>query len=353
MRLGVGSAIVEGVRVLGDVEIDDGTVTAVGIHPAGASDRVAAAGFLDLQINGIGTIDFLHTDATGFEAAASELAGHGVTAFAPTFVTSPPEDVERALRELDAADLPIRSLGAHLEGPFLSPDHLGAHDAAWRRDPDADLAERLLAAGAVGHVTLAPELPGALELIDQLLGRGVTVSCGHSGADARGAHAAFDRGARTVTHLFNAMAFGTHRAPAVGMAALARPDVAVTLILDGHHVSADAASMAWNAARGRLALVTDRVAEHPDGVSTTHPGDPIRVGGTLAGSTVTMIECVRALRDLGANDEASIAAATEVPARIRGRDDVGRISVGGRADVVVLDDAFEVHDTLVEGVSLL
>ena len=130
-----------------------------------------------------------------------------------------------------------RILGVHLEGPFLSPLRLGAHPPAARRDPDPDLLERLLTAGPVAQVTLAPELPGALELVDLLLERGVVVSCGHSDATAPEAHAAFDRGVGTVTHLFNAMRPLGHRDPGIAGAALVRDDVIVQVILDGHHLA--------------------------------------------------------------------------------------------------------------------
>ena len=134
----------------------------------------------------------------------------------------------------------------HLEGPFLSPNRLGAHPAASRRDPDRSLLERLLAAGPVGYMTLAPELDGALELVDLLHERGIVVSCGHSDATAEQAAAAFDRGVGTVTHLFNAMRPLGHRDPGIAGAALARDDVVVQVILDGHH-------LAEETAQGRLA----------------------------------------------------------------------------------------------------
>src|SRR5439155_3355978 len=120
--------------------------------------------------------------------------------------------------------------------------------------------ERLLAAGPVRMMTLAPELPGALELVELLCARGVAVSCGHSDATAEQADAAFDRGARTVTHLFNAMRPLTHRDPGIVGAALARDDVIVTIILDGIHLAPETARVVWHAAAGRVALITDAVA---------------------------------------------------------------------------------------------
>ena len=159
-------------------------------------------------------------------------------------------------------DEPIgpRLLGVHLEGPFLSPEHPGVHPVEYLRAPDLALAERLLAAGPIRYVTLAPELPGALELIDVLHARGIVVSLGHSGATAAEAELAFDRGVGTVTHLFNAMRGFHHREPGIAGAALARDDVIVQAIIDGHHLARDAELLVWRAAAGRLALVTDAIA---------------------------------------------------------------------------------------------
>ena len=141
----------------------------------------------------------------------------------------------------------------HLEGPFLSPNRLGTHEAASRRDPDLALLERLLDSGPVRLMTLAPELPGATELIDRLLERGVAVSLGHTDATAEQANAAFDRGARSVTHLYNAMRPFLHRDPGIVGAALARDDVVVWIIVDGIHLAPETVRVTWRAARGRIA----------------------------------------------------------------------------------------------------
>src|SRR5205823_13360682 len=142
-----------------------------------------------------------------------------------------------SLREVPAVTDGAQLLGVHLEGPFLSPERMGAHPPAARRDPDLELAARLLDAGPVTYMTLAPERPGALELVDALHRRGIIVSCGHSDATAEEASRAFDRGVRTVTHLFNAMRPFAHRDPGIAGAALARADVVVQLIVDGVHLA--------------------------------------------------------------------------------------------------------------------
>ena len=152
-------------------------------------------------MNGVGDVDFARADAAAYARAGEVLAASGVTAFQPTLITAPEDELTAALRAVPDDQGGPRVIGAHLEGPFLSPRRLGAHPASARRDPDRSLLERLLAAGRVSQVTLAPELEGALELVDLLCDRGVVVSCGHSDATAEEANRAFDRGVATVTHL--------------------------------------------------------------------------------------------------------------------------------------------------------
>ena len=264
----------------------------------------------------------------------------------------------RALRAIPNGDHGPRILGAHLEGPFLSPARLGTHTLGARRDPDVALLERLLSAGPVRLLTLAPELPGALELIDLLHARGVTVSLGHTNATAAEANAAFDRGVRTVTHVFNAMRPLAHRDPGVVGAALVHPNVVVQAIVDGVHLDPDIVRLLWNAAGGRIALVTDAIAGAGIGDGTYALGETEivvaddvvrREDGVLAGSALTMPQAVRNLVEVGVPLENALAAASTVPARVLGLTHVGRLVPGGPADVVVLDDSLEVVQTIVGG----
>ena len=212
MKLGVAAALVDGLLVKGDVEVLDGRVSAVGVANRNGHG-VAVAGYVDLQVNGFGGVDFLDADADGYRKAGEALLETGVTAYLPTLITSPEQQILAAMREVPISEARPRILGMHLEGPFLSPNRLGTHEASSRRDPDLALLERLLDSGPVRLMTLAPELPGATALIDRLLERGVAVSLGHTDATAEQANAAFDRGARSVTHLFNAMRPFLHRDP--------------------------------------------------------------------------------------------------------------------------------------------
>ncbi|MDQ3067707.1 MAG: amidohydrolase family protein [Actinomycetota bacterium] len=326
MRLGVAAAVVEGVLLPGDVEIADGRVVAVGL--AGAGTGAAIPGLVDLQVNGLAGVDFAAADTSGYRRASEALLEHGVTAFQPTLITAPEETLVAALTEVPRSR---NVIGAHLEGPFISPERLGAHPADARLDPDRALLERLLAAGPVTQVTLAPELDGALDLIDLLCERGVVVSCGHSDATAEEAQRAFDRGALTVTHLFNAMRPFAHRHPGIGGAALAREDVTVQLIADGVHLADETLLLAWRAAAGRAALVSDQIA-----------GAPRRPDGMLTGSNTPLIDGVRRLHALGVPLADAVNAATRVPAGIARRPDFGTLTPGAAADVVVLDDALEI-----------
>jgi N-acetylglucosamine-6-phosphate deacetylase len=357
VKLGVEAALVDGRFVRGDVEVADGRVAGIGLaSPNGRG--VAVPGFVDRQVNGFAGVDFLDADADGYRRAGDALLETGVTAYLPTFISAPELRLLAALREVPTGADGPRILGVHLEGPFLSPRRLGIHPAEAIREPDVALLERLLAAGHVRLVTLAPEVPGADELIQCLLRHEIAISCGHSDATSAEANAAFDAGVRTVTHLFNAMRPFRHRDPGIAGAALARDDVVVQVILDGVHLVPETASVVWRAAPGRVALITDAMAgagltdgsyrlggveiELRDGVARG-------AGGALAGSTLTMIEAVRNLHALGAPLEQAVDAATEVPARVIREPSAGRIAVGLAADLVVLTDELEIERVLVEG----
>ena len=251
-------------------------------------------------------------------------------------------------------------IGAHLEGPFLSPERPGMHPVEHLRAPDVALLDRLLDAGHVTEMTLAPELPGADALIRRLRERGVVVSAGHTNATAAEASRGFDLGITGLTHVFNAMRPLRSRDPGVAGVALTRPDVVVKMIVDGHHLAREMVQLVWACAAGRVALITDAMAgAGAGGGATFRFGDvrsrsrrgPLRCveDGKLAGSVLTMIDAVRNLHALGVPFEQAVGAATEVPARFLGRDDVGVLEPGGPADIVVLDDRLEIQTVLCAG----
>ena len=358
MRLEVEAALVRGELVPGDVEIDEGTVVDVGL-PTSTRGRVAVPGFVDLQVNGFSGVDFLAATGDDYARAGAALLEGGVTAYQPTFITAPEQALLDALRALPANGSTPHIVGAHLEGPFLSPDRLGTHSREHRRDPDVQLLERLLDGGRVTEMTVAPELPGAGRLIELLLERGVVVSAGHTNATAAEAHAAFDLGVSTVSHLFNAMRPFRSRDPGIVGVALTRPDVFVQMIVDGHHLADETVRLIWAAAGGRVALVTDATAGAAVDPGSYQLGDveieiadggvPIREDGVFAGTVLTMIDAVRNLHALGIPFEEAVGAATAVPARILGRSDLGVLEPGSTADVVVLDDRLEIVRVVCNG----
>lgn len=350
MKLNVEAAIVRGKRVQGDVEVADGRVIAVGLAP-GRSGHLAVPGFIDLQVNGFAGVDFLAATTDDYNRAGEALLRTGVTAYQPTFITAAESDLIEALRAMPSNGSLPRIIGAHVEGPFLSPERLGTHPQLHRRDPELDLLDRLLESGRVTEVTLAPELPGASIVIRRLLECGVVVSAGHSDATSTEAHDAFNLGVSTVSHLFNAMRPLLSRDPGIVGAALTRSDVFIQIIVDGHHLADEIVRLIWTAAAGRVALVSDATAGAASGVGSYRLGEveievangvPTRGDGVLAGTVLTMIDAVRNLHALGIPLEDAIAAATAVPARIVGRHDLGVLEPGGRADLVVLDDSLEI-----------
>ena len=333
----------------GDVAIDDGRVVGVGLAPAGRSG-IAVPGFVDLQVNGFAGVDFLTASGADYARAGEALLAAGVTAYQPTFITAPEEMLVEALRAMPASDGGPQIIGAHLDGPFLSPQRLGTHPPEHRRDPDVELLDRLLDAGRVTTLTLAPELEGAGAVVRRARERGVMVGAGHTNATADEAHAAFDGGVTSVSHIFNAMRPFTQRDPGVSGAALARPDVYVQMIVDGWHLADETVRLVWAVAAARVVLVTDATAAAGLGPGTYRlgaveitvtDGVPLRADGVIAGSALTMLAAVRNLCALGVSFERAVGAATTVPAQLLGRRDLGVLELGGRADVVVLDDRLE------------
>lgn len=364
--LGVAEALVDGTVVPGDVLVEDGTVTSVGVLPAGRSG-LAVPGFVDVQVNGFAGIDFTTADLDGYRTASQAIGRTGVTSFVATIPTAAPEAYGPALavaREAVASDLPgAQAIGVHLEGPFLSPERPGAHRPDWLRPPDRACCDAWLDAAPVVVMTLASELDGAIELIEHLCARGVVASLGHTDARAAVAHLGFDAGASMVTHLWNAQRPITSREPAVGGAGLARADVVLGVICDLIHVAADTLRFTIAAAGDRFMLVTDAVSlagteEVPLDEAAARSRAPRLVDGairlpdgTLAGSACPMDQAVRNVVGLGVPLAQAIGAATSVPARaLRTHGEgLGQLVPGGRADITVLDDALQVQQVLVAG----
>ncbi len=324
-----------------------------------AAGLAAAPGFIELQLNGIDGLDFT-SDPGSIARVGAAPARFGVTAYLPTIVTSPRGTVERAVDAARAARQPgvPAVLGLHVEGPYLSPRRAGAHDPSLLRDPDPDEIARWIGSGALRILTLAPERAGATAAIERLVAGGVAVAIGHTDADAPTTTRAIDAGATYATHLFGAMSPFHHRAPGAPGALLADERVTLGLILDGHHLDPTVVDLVARLAPGRVSLVSDAIAalglgdgEHRLGGSTVRVRDgAARLSdGTLAGSVVGLDACVRAFATITGSPRAAVAAVTETPARLLGDRQRGRLEIGARADLVLLDDRLGVRVTIIGG----
>lgn len=368
--------------------ITDGTIGEISPDIGASAHDIACdggwivPGFIDTHIHGLHGLDVLADAASGAVAAvAAILPRYGVTGFLPTSVACAPGDLATFLAAVGAAAAArppdgARVLGAHLESNFISADYKGAQPARCLRLPPgqgeplerdgtftgaAILATIDAHSGAVRIVTLAPELPGALDLVARLAGRGHRVSLGHSAATFEEAQAAIAAGACHATHLLNRMPPLLHRAPGLAGAVLAADGVTCELVADGHHVHPAMLRLAIRAkGRGGVAAITDAAAAAglPPGATARLGDATIHVGahcaeladGTIAGSITTMDAAFRLLVTavgLSVVDAAHLTATT--PAAAVGRPDLGRLEVGHPADLVVLDAGFRVRQTWVAG----
>jgi len=359
------------VRPSGWVLFDGDTIAATGEGRPPAADLAPTSttqivdgrglfltpGFIDIHCHGGGGATF----SDGAPAIAVALAvhrAHGTTRSVLSLATARIEDLESQLDTVAAISArdPL-VLGSHLEGPFLSRSHQGAHDPTLLRRPDPSSLSRLLEAGAgsIRQMTLAPELPGGMEAVTRLVEAGVAVAIGHTDVSYQGACAAFGAGATILTHAFNGMNGMHHRAPGPVLAAIRCAGVTLEIINDGVHVDPEMVALACDEAPGRVALITDAMAAagSPDGEYTL---GALRVlvrdrvarladGDSIAGSTLTLDAALRqAVESVRLPVQTAVAALTQVPARVIGRShDLGRLAVGYAADAVLLDETLHVN----------
>ncbi|PPF69528.1 N-acetylglucosamine-6-phosphate deacetylase [Clavibacter michiganensis] len=323
-------------------------------------------GFLDLHVHG-GAGGSHDDGADGIRAAVALHRRHGTTRSVLSLVANPVPDLVRslgAIRAAMAADPTV--VGAHLEGPFLSPHAAGAHAHEHLVDPTPARIEALLEAGegVLRQVTIAPELDGALDAIRRLVDAGVVAAVGHTTCSGDLARAAFDAGATVLTHAFNAMPGIHHREPGPIMAAVADERVTLELILDGVHVDPAVAGLLFRAAPGRVALITDAMAATGSADGRYRLGSldvDVRTGvarlsgtDTIAGSTLTQDRALRiAVGDVGLALPDAVAALTVVPARALGlQDRFGLLRAGSAADVVALAPDLAVSRVWAAGVEV-
>lgn len=294
------------------------------------------AGHLDLHTHGAAGFAYDDAAEAGIAEALAVHREHGTTGTLLSLVSAPVEQLAqrlRVLREMLSTSAQMSGVtvhGVHLEGPFLAATRCGAHDPAALSESTPEAVETLLEAGEgiLRQVTLAPELPGAFDAIQQFTEAGVIVAVGHTEAAYEDAAAAFDLGASLLTHTFNAMPGFGHREPGPLGAALARDHVTLEVIADGVHVHPVVVKTLFAAAPGRIALVTDSMAATGLGDGTYEIGGlavevwdgvPLLQGTqTLAGSTLTMDVAVETAVAAGVSRQEALFAATEAPARVLG-----------------------------------
>jgi N-acetylglucosamine-6-phosphate deacetylase len=362
LREVVGRLVLPGGVVPGRIAVEDGWIAGIIEDPAdteAAAGPLVAPGFIDVHVHGWGGHDATG-DADALTGMARALLRQGVTSFLPTAPTLAETEIPRFADRVRSW-MPVapadgaEPLGFNLEGPFLAPARKGAHDPALLRTP-AELDPAIVDAVLDGLrvITIAPELPGALALIERLATLGIAASIGHSGATLAEARAGYDAGGLTTTHLFNAMTGVDHRLPGLAVAALTDDRAYVELIADGNHVH----PALWpiilrTKPAGRLVLVSDALplagmgdgrgfvggldVEVRDGRATLLGTD------TLAGSVIALDTAVRNLAREGEPLETAVAAASSNPAALLGEADRGVIEPGRRAHLVELGDDLRVR----------
>jgi N-acetylglucosamine-6-phosphate deacetylase len=368
------------------VMVEDGVVARLGSRhdiaiPSGArvvdfGNNVLAPGYVDIHVHGAAGHDVMHAQGEDLAAVERLLAEHGVTSYCPTTVTAPLDVTLSALERLAKAIESAKSrtedragraqpVGIHIEGPFISHAKRGVHPAGDIREPSLELFNRLweAARGQITVMTIAPELPGAVEVIAEAARRGVCVSLGHSNSEAEFARAAIAAGARHATHTFNAMRALDHRDPGVLGTVLAEDRVTADIIADGVHVDPLVVEL-FLKAKGleRAVLITDAISATgmPDGsyqlgaFTVEVRGLQCRVEGNLAGSVLTMDRAVRNIMSFaGWELPAAVRLATANPARVL---DIatrkGVLMPGADADIVVLSASGEVIETVCSGTGI-
>ncbi|MDT3438199.1 amidohydrolase family protein [Pseudofrankia sp. BMG5.37] len=352
-----------------DVAIAGGLVADPLADPAAGAAEFDATGchvlpgLIDLQVNGAGGCDLTDRPDRLWDVAAT-LARFGVTAFAPTVISSSPRARVAALEALRAGPpagwAGAVPLGLHFEGPMIAPGRKGAHPEHRLVAPSAAVIEGWSREGGVLMATVAPELPGALRIIRELVARGVLVSVGHTEATAAQVAASVAAGARLVTHLGNAMPPLSAREPGPIGAALGGSELVAGVIADGHHLDPLTLRLAWRALEpDRFLAVTDTTAAlgMPDGPARLGDQDVIVSGGTvrladgtLAGSAASLPRCLRTLvATAGCGLADAVACCTSTPAALVGDPSRGWLRTGARGDVTILGRNLDVVATIVAG----
>lgn len=324
--------------------------------------RIIAPGYIDIQINGAFGCDFSRNPEL-IEDAARQLPAYGITSFCPTVISSAPERYRQAIPFLQPRCIQggATILGIHLEGPYFAKKYAGAHNPEFLQPATASPFEIYGSLQGVRLVTLAPELPGALELVKSLKGLGILVSAGHSAANGCDIQKGIAAGIGMATHLFNAMAPFHHRDSGIIGAALASSQLPYSIIVDGCHVTGDTVAMCWKCNKEGMILISDATEALglPEGryqlgtLDIDLVGDHIYLTGTktLAGSNLRMDKAVRLLKKYtGCSTVEALEAASLKPAKLLGVYPAkGCLETACDADFVVLNDDLEIEACYIAG----
>lgn len=362
------------------ISVEDGIIHSVGARssaeiPEGAQhldfpDLVIAPGFIDIHVHGGAGHDVMQDDPSGRVAFEKAMAKRGVTSYLPTTVTAPMDRILGALdrlgnvmsaEETEHAHVGARPLGIHLEGPFISAAKCGVHPTEYLVAPTMELLQKMWDASGktLKMMTIAPELPGAEEVIAQARKAGVLTSIGHSNATFEEAEAGIKAGAVSATHTFNAMRELNHREPGILGAVLSDDNLMADIIVDGVHVAPAVVDL-FLKAKGldNAILITDAISATgmPDGTYRLGPfqvqvrGDRAEFEGKLAGSVLTMDRAIRNVMQFADwSLQHAVTLATRNPARLLNAEGKGNIELGMDADLVFLTSDGNVVHTMVGG----
>ncbi|MBC6108802.1 N-acetylglucosamine-6-phosphate deacetylase [Pedobacter fastidiosus] len=344
-----------------DLEIKGGLISSIkpSIKDNKESERIVVPGFIDLQIYGAGGRLFsAEPTVESLTIMEDDLLRRGTTGFLACMATNTPEVFNECIKAAkEHRTIAKNCLGLHLEGPFLNPKRLGAHIPEFVRKASLDEIKALLdfGDGVIKMMTIAPELQDD-EVIEYLLNNGVVVSLGHSNATFQQATEAYNKGIQTTTHLFNAMSPIHHREPGIPTAVFNHNKAMASIIVDNQHVSFEVVKFSQKLLKERMFLITDAVTECSSG-PYQHKliGDKyVMPDGTLSGSSLTMLKAVKNCVehcDITLID--ALKMATEYPAKLIGSDQIfGKIGVGMEANLLVLDEALNIKQTIFKGNSL-
>ena len=365
----------DGVREGLELAVEEGKISAIREQTQARGEEIVdlggnylSPGFIDLHVHGALGLDAMEASAEAFRAICDFHASGGTTSLLLTTTTSPIDRLVEVLGAVRDCRSSISAIaGVHVEGPFISKAKCGAQRAEFIQDPSPDRVQQLLEhADVIKRITIAPELPGALEAIRNFHTHGISVSGGHSNAWDEDALAAFESGMRSVTHTFNCMSSarrrGVYRIGGLLEFALSEPQITCELIADGHHVSPTLMKMLYCAkGPGGICLVTDATAGAglPDGSRFSLFGNDCIVEGgvclladrsALAGSASRMIDLIRTVvKKLNFPLHEVVTMATQNPARAIGIKTKGTLKVGADADLVVFSPEVQVLRTFAAG----